>query len=224
MNVLELAIAEEKLWAIKNLKFLKTLAALDKYLDLTGYLKQYVPYYIAIVKSLQERKTFLYQRFRFNNDSKHKSIAARLRLEKPTPSKLNVYHQLQGVFARPTILHHHNPKKQIYVDLDASKEWGFAAHVYHVKNELQKDSGTKSIADKHQTGIKPVAEYFKQKSQQPILFLSRQIKPVKSRYWPTELEMADIVWVVKKIRHLIEACVKTTIIYTDHSAAVELVR
>ena len=36
--------------------------------------------------------------------------------------------------------------------------------------------------------------------------------------------MAGIVWVVKKIRHLIEASVKTTIVYTDHAAAVGIVR
>ena len=29
-------------------------------LGLTGYLKQYVPYYTAIAKPLQERKTYLY--------------------------------------------------------------------------------------------------------------------------------------------------------------------
>ena len=37
--------------------------------------------------------------------------------------------------------------------------------------------------------------------------------------------MAGLVWVVKKIRHLLEATLKpTTIIYTDHSAAVTIVR
>ena len=59
---------------------------------------------------------------------------------------------------------------------------------------------------------------------QPILFLSRQLTPAESRYWPTELEMAGIVWVVKKIRHLIEASTQPTIIYTDHSAAIGIVR
>lgn len=60
VNALRLTTTEEKLWAIKNLEFPKTLATLDKYLDLTNYLKQYVPYYAIITKLLQERKTFLY--------------------------------------------------------------------------------------------------------------------------------------------------------------------
>ena len=229
VNALGLATAEEKLWAIKNLEFPKTLAALDKYLGLTGYLKQYVPYYTAIAKPLQERKTFLYQKSKSNNgNSKHKTTAARLRLEKPTPKELNAYHQLQQMFARPTMLHHHDPKRQLYVDLDASKEWGLAAHVYHVKEDLPKPSAgtdlhTNMKAATKKTG-KATADHPKQKSLQPILFLSRQLKPAETRYWPTELEMAGIVWVVKKIRHLIEASANPTVIYTDHSAAVGLVR
>lgn len=44
-------------------------------------------------------------------------------------------------------------------------------------------------------------------------------------YWPTELEVAGIVWVVKKIRYLIESSqVPPVIIYTDHSAAVPISR
>ena len=236
VNALGLATAEEKLWAIRALEFPKTLAALDKYLGLTSYLKQYVPYYTAIAKPLQERKTFLYQKSRANNSNyKHKATAMRLRLEKPTPREINAYHQLQQIFARPTILHHHDPKRQMFVDLDASKEWGFAAHVYHVKEDLPKASEPIGLVRRPPAGrplkpavtrpLKPSAtDHPKQKSLQPILFLSRQIKPAETRYWPTELEMAGIVWVVKKIRHLIEACVKPTIIYTDHSAAVGLVR
>ena len=135
VNALGLATADEKLVAIKKLEFPRTLAASDKYLGLTGYLKQYVPYYTAIAKPLQKRKTYLYQKSRSNNgiSSKHKTNAARLRLEMPTPQELHLYYQLQQMFARPSMLHHHDPKRQLYVDLDASKEWGLAAHVYHVK-------------------------------------------------------------------------------------------
>ena len=52
VDALGLATAEEKLAAIRNLEFSKTLAALDKYLGLIGYLKQYVLYYTAIAKPL----------------------------------------------------------------------------------------------------------------------------------------------------------------------------
>ena len=52
VNTLDLTTAEDKLAAIRNLEFPKTLTTLERYLGITGYLKQYVPYYSAIVKSL----------------------------------------------------------------------------------------------------------------------------------------------------------------------------
>ena len=52
VDILSLATAEEKLTIIRNLKFSKTLTALNKYLRLIDYLKQYILYYITIAKSL----------------------------------------------------------------------------------------------------------------------------------------------------------------------------
>ena len=59
---------------------------------------------------------------------------------------------------------------------------------------------------------------------QPVLFLSRRLSPAETRYWPTELEVAAVVWVIRKIRHLIEACSpeKPCIFYTDHSATTSI--
>ena len=124
---------------------------------------------------------------------RHKTTTARLRLKTPTSKELNSYHQLQQAFARPTMLHHHNPKKQLYVNLNASKEWGLTAHVYHVKNNLQKPSTDAPQIDMKTTRSATIADHLKQKSLQSILFLSRQLKPAKTRYWPTELEMINII-------------------------------
>ena len=46
---------------------------------------------------------------------------------------------------------------------------------------------------------------------QPILFLSRMFNRAESNYWPLEAEMAGVVWVVRKIRHMIEAAPKTAV-------------
>ncbi|KXG45644.1 uncharacterized protein PGRI_034110 [Penicillium griseofulvum] len=43
-------------------------------------------------------------------------------------------------------------------------------------------------------------------------------------YWPTELEVACLVWAVRKTRHLIEDCRTPVVIYTDHSATCEIAR
>ena len=59
INALELITAEDKLTAIVNIEFLCTLFTLKKYLDMISYLHQYIPYYTAIIRSLQKRKTQL---------------------------------------------------------------------------------------------------------------------------------------------------------------------
>jgi hypothetical protein len=53
---------------------------------------------------------------------------------------------------------------------------------------------------------------------EPILFLSKTLSSAESRYWPTELEMAGLVWTVRKIAHMIKSSEHPTIIYTDHGA------
>ena len=59
---------------------------------------------------------------------------------------------------------------------------------------------------------------------QPIMFLSRALKlPVEANYWITELEVACCVWAVRKLRHLIESGISTTI-FTDHSATTAIAR
>ena len=56
---------------------------------------------------------------------------------------------------------------------------------------------------------------------QPIMFLSRCLNTTEHNYWPTELKIADVVWIVKKIRHMIEFNLKSlVVVYIDHSAAV----
>ena len=51
-----------------------------------------------------------------------------------------------------------------------------------------------------------------------ILYLSRLCRDAETRYWPTELEIAGLVWTMTKIRYLVESAPKT-VIYTDHGAA-----
>ena len=207
VDALGLATATDKLAAIANLRFPKTLGQLDKYLGLTGYLRQYIAHYAAIAKPLQQRKVYLTRVVAEKGvgGNARKKVAARTYLTTPTPKELNAFHHLQKLFSSPIILVHFDDKRRLFIDLDASKEFGFGAHVYHSLDE-------------------DIASIPKQKSQQSILFLSRLLSDAETRYWPTELEIAGIVWVVKKIRHMVEAAKDYTIIYTDHSAAVSIVR
>ena len=85
IDALGLVTAGDKLAAIRNLEFPRTLATLERYLRMTGYLKQYVPYYLAIIKPLQERKTMLNRNCNNHSGNARKSEAGRSYLQVPTP-------------------------------------------------------------------------------------------------------------------------------------------
>lgn len=57
-----------------------------------------------------------------------------------------------------------------------------------------------------------------------IIFISRLLIPAETRYWPTELELAGLVWVLRKIRHLVEATELPTIVYNDHGASLGIAK
>ena len=95
----------------------------------------------------------------------------------------------------------------MYIDLDASKDFDFGAIIYHVLDDA----------------VVPKEGYPLRSKIRPILFLSRLLKDAEIRYWPTELELAGIVWMLGKTRHLVESA-PYTIIYTDHSAALGIAK
>ena len=55
-----------------------------------------------------------------------------------------------------------------------------------------------------------------------ILFLSKSLNGAELRYWPTELEVAGLVWTVRKIRHLIDSSPLPAVVFTDHSAIADI--
>lgn len=80
-----------------------------------------------------------------------------------------------------------NPESQIFIDLDANKEFGFKEIIYHLKRNLA-------------TGEYPV-----RRAVELILFFSRLFNPTETWYWPIELELAGIIWVFRKIHYKIES-------------------
>ena len=207
VDALELTTAQDKLEAITALEFPKTLKALETYLGMTGYLRHYIPFYAQIAEPLQNRKTSLNKDLRQRNintegGARKKAVAA-LSIMAPSPTELDAFHHLQTLFARPKNLAHFDHARQLYADVDTSKEFGFGVMIYHSKIEKLPISST---------------------SVEPILFLSRMLTPAESRYWLKELEVACLVWTVKKIRHMIEASDHPTIIYMDHGASLAIAR
>lgn len=84
--------------------------------------------------------------------------------------------------------------------MDASAH-GFGVILYHVAGN-EWDEKTPPPRDKIQ----------------PILYLSKRLTEAETRYWPTELEVAGLVWLVRKLRHYFEDSKDPIMIFTDHSA------
>ena len=91
------------------------------------------------------------------------------------------------------------------MNLDISR-FGLGAIVYYMTSAIK------------------VEESYSRRSQiQLILFLSRLLKDIKTRYWSIELEIVGIIWVLRKIRYLIELALKT-IIYIDYKLVLRIAK
>ena len=206
VNSLGLISPEEKLKAISQLQFPRTLGELEHYLGLTGYLRQYVHLYAQLSKELQDLKTEMLKDSPTSGRPR-KVYSSTKKLSPPTEKQMASYQLLQDALSQPSILVHFDPSRTLWIDLDASKEFGFGAVVFHVKRDAKFDKGWPSRMD-----------------VEPIMFLSRLLAQAERNYWPTELEIAGIVWVLKKVRHMIESSKQAVRIQTDHSAIVDIMK
>ncbi|SLM33512.1 reverse partial [Lasallia pustulata] len=196
--------AEEKIAALRNLKFPATLDALEIYLGMTGWLRQFVAYYAQIVEPLQHRKTELLRLCPSKGGQGQKMYTRKTTLT-PTETEKEAFKFLQKSFDKPTFLTFFDRQRQLYIDIDGSKQWGFGIMVYHIKGD-------------------PGGNDFPRKSIQPVMFLSKLLNDAERNYWPTELEVAALVWTLRKTRHLVESCTKPAIVFTDHSATTSIAK
>ena len=202
VNVLGMATAEAE---ITQLAFHCSLKNLEAYLGLTGYLRQYIPYYTHVSRPLQERKALLNGSVNVGGNRRQK-VVARMYITTLTNRKHNAFHHLQQIFLRPSILLHYDSSCQLYIDLNASKTFGFGAMVYHIKDKNAHNTSTPQ----------------KKTSIEPIMFLSQLLTEAETQYWPTELETTGLVWTIKKICHMVELAKTPAIVYTDHAAIVSI--
>ena len=205
VNSLGLTTSEEKLKAIRLLTYPDTLGVLEYYFGLTGYLRSYIHFYAQLATPLQALKTSLLQRVPLGGQQR-RAYTSKTKLGTPTAQELVSFLSIQEALSQPTTLVHHDPEKTFWIDLDAFKEFGFGAIVFHTASNE----------------IVPEGRWPSASTIQPVFFLSRLLTPAEKNYWPTELEIAGFVWVVKKVRHLIELSKFGVIIQTDHSAIIDI--
>ena len=204
VNGLDLLTAEEKVAALKGLAFLITLKALKTYLRLTEWLQHYMPYYMQITESLQARKTELLWESSVKEGNACKAFTFRMKLI-PIKMKRQSFEILQRSWENLSFLHHFDSIMQLYMNVNTFKQYEYRSMLYHVKGNLMNNN-------------------FSRSNILSILFLSKMLNRVKRNYWLTELKIAELVWMIRKTQHLIEASAKLIIIFTDHSVIMSIVK
>ena len=220
-----LSTSEERLEAISRLKFPVTLAALETYLGMTGYLRNYIAWYAQIARPLQDRKTELLKPSP-KGGRERKSFSANTRLLDATAAELTAFETLQTLLSQPSYLIHFNPYWVLYIDIDASKDFGFGVVIYHGWEEASAGSAD-SMKAENSSSTRVATGYTtttKRSKIRPIMFLSRLLTEAERNYWPTELEVAALVWTIRKVRHLVESSKRKIVVYTDHSATIDIVK
>ena len=207
VDSLDLSIVEKKLKIILSISFSQSLKHLESYLKKTEYLRQYIFYYAQKADSFQRRKilllknAFMKKRVRKRHDLQ---IVVNNFIEK----KLNFFNQLQSIFSRAFFLMHFDFKRDLFIDIDASKKRGFGVTIYHIKDvsdfENIKTSSSKA-------------------NLQSIMFLNKMLFTAEKNYWLTELEMTALVWIIKKFRLMMSFANYLITVFTDHDVSSSIV-
>jgi hypothetical protein len=206
IDSLELSTDEKKLKAIFKFKFSRTLKQLKTYLDFIDWMKKYVFHYFIVFQSLQNRKILLLKNSSIVESIKRKFFAFTRFLNSISIEKV-AFDFIQHNLFRSRHLIYVDIERQLYEDIDVSKKFEIDVMIYHVKNDDEN-----------------LFAYSSRSKIELILFLSRQLKSIEKNYWFTKLKIIDIVFIIRKIRHMIEFFKKFTILFTNHEFVLKIVK
>ncbi|KZZ93079.1 Ribonuclease H-like protein [Ascosphaera apis ARSEF 7405] len=199
-----LSTPEDKVAALLALTFPKNVKELETYIGMTQWLRHFIPYYASIIQPLQQRKTRLLRHA--PRGPARKQYVTKTPISDVTTEEREAFDRLQDCFRAPTFLAHPQPDKPLFLETDASKQRGFGGFIYHADLppnwELDKPPPRTAV--------------------HPVLFLSKVLTNAETKLWPTELEVAAVVWLLKQAYRLIQGHKGPLILYTDHSAIVQL--
>jgi hypothetical protein len=169
-------------------------------------MREYVFDYANVSQSLQNRKTLLLKKSSISESARRKFFIF-IRLLDFTSTEKQVFDQIQTTLFISRRRIHFDVERQLYENVDVSKEFDIDVMIYHVKND---DENLFAYSSKLKIEL--------------ILFLSRQLKSVEKNYWSTKLEIIEIVFIIRKIRHMIKFFKKSTILFTDHESVLRIVK
>jgi hypothetical protein len=135
VNALELITAKKKLKTIVLLKFSKNLTALERYLNLTNYLKDKVYFFARIIMSLQKLKTKLLKNS--SAEARRKEFINRTKIISISKEMI-FFLLLQKDFIKITFLIHFDKEKWLWIDLDEFKEFDFEVIIFDVIKKFSK--------------------------------------------------------------------------------------
>jgi hypothetical protein len=194
---LGLTTTEAKSEAIAGIPFPTTLSQLEYFIGLTNWNRHLVPYYAQRVAPLQACKTALLKPAPQTKRAR-KVYAAKTEVPKDD-ILLRAFEDLKEALASRPRLHHYEDGKPLYAFLDTSREYGTGLAVYQLTGDPEVYCKTRLV---------------------PLHFLSKQLTPAESRYWPTDMELAGLVWSAKKLRPYMERSFVWFV--TDHKPNVDI--
>ena len=197
MNVFDLIIAANKLTIIVNLRFFYTFKNIKSCLNFIDWLRNYIIWYVQKSNSLQLRKTMLLRSSSSNKKCQRKIYFVKITLKKSFETKIKFYNQLQKTFDKTKLFIHYDFTWITYIDVNVFKRRDFDVVIYHLKFDVNFNN-------------------LKQEEIQSIMFLNRMFIIVEKRYWSTKLKMINLIWIMRKTRHIIETSQHFIIVFTNH--------
>jgi hypothetical protein len=213
---LGLSTLRERSEAIQKWRFPKTLQQLESFIGAANYNRSHIPYYAALIAPLEQLKRELLRESP-NKGSPRKRFTAKCTLANPTEAQRISFDGVKEALAGPSTLIHYDSEVPLVVRMDASKERGYGAMITQIPIWSFTDE------QKARTVLELTADSYDHTLERPICFLSKRLNKHEMNYWPTELEVAGLVWTVRKMRHLIDDS-KEVVVFTDHQATRDIVK
>ena len=221
VNKFGLAMQPAKVEAMMKLERPRTVRQAMQILGFFGYYREFVRNYAQIVKPITD---LLSQKpDNVNSGQKSSSTAAESRkaqIQAKMDSSIHWSTEADLAFCRikealrnATYLSHALEGDDVrYVLYTDACKLGFGAALHVVLPPEKTCQEAKSADVDGPAEVGAVAK----PCERPVAFISRSLNKAETNYWPTELEMAALVWALRRFQENIEGHPLT--IYTDHSA------
>jgi hypothetical protein len=211
---LGLSTTDERIAAVQKLEFPRNLKDLETFIGICNYQRDHIPYYARIVQGLERFKTNLLKHAPKQGHARRayaeKCAITAHEVENLREARAS-FEALKEILSGPNTLVHFNAEIPLIIRLDALKQRGFGTSIMQVTAEVMVENHV-SVEDimqgKYNTHL-----------EKPVCYLSKRLNKHEVNYWPTELEIAALVWSVQKARAMVDDAT-VVVVYKDHNATI----